>query len=130
MKLQNYSAYSCMRKPVTVEFRDDVFQFLFGRRELRKVNGKYYRKMILATLASLLTNTACLINMDRSIGTKIAFSLEVRRFIDWPPTPFLLRTSKILPSLNVLYLSAYFSLKCSYFVLKYNIYVESMLYLR
>ena len=29
----------------------------------------------------------------------------------------LLRTSKILPSLNVLILRAYFSLKCSYFVL-------------
>ena len=30
---------------------------------------------------------------------------------------FLLRTSKILPSLNVLILRAYFRLKCSYFVL-------------
>ena len=32
-------------------------------------------------------------------------------------TFFLLRTSKILPSLNVVILEAYFSLKCSYFVL-------------
>ena len=55
-----------MRKPVTVEFRDDVSQFLLAEREFRMVNGNYYRKMILATLTSLLTDTVCLINMDSS----------------------------------------------------------------